>query len=94
MNKWLDYLMMGLLATVLVIVAYWWLVLLIVLLGCILEGGELMTKAQTYVSDFLFNIYLESDSDELDAWLGWLALMNGDKKLAEAIGYNENSKSL
>ena len=49
-----------------------------------------LTKAQTYVSDFLFNIYLESDSEELDAWLGWLALMNGDKKLAEAMGDNDN----
>lgn len=36
MNKWVDYLMMSLLATVLVIVAYWWIVLLIVFLGCVL----------------------------------------------------------
>lgn len=36
MSKWLDYLMMGLLATVLIIVAYWWLILLVVFLGCIL----------------------------------------------------------
>lgn len=49
-----------------------------------------LTKAQTHVSDFLFNIYLESDSEELDKWLSWLALMNGDEKLAEAMGYNDN----
>lgn len=36
MNKLVDYLMMGLLATVLIIVAYWWIVLLIVFLGCVL----------------------------------------------------------
>lgn len=36
MNKFVDYLMMGLLATVLIIVAYWWIVLLIVFLGCVL----------------------------------------------------------
>lgn len=36
MNKWVDYLMMGLLATILIIVAYWWLVLLVVFLGCVL----------------------------------------------------------
>lgn len=36
MNKWVNYLMMGLLATVLTIVAYWWIVLLIVFLGCVL----------------------------------------------------------
>lgn len=49
-----------------------------------------LTKTQTHVSDFLFNIYLESDSDELDKWLAWLALMNGDKKLAEAMDNNED----
>lgn len=36
MNKWVDYLMMSLLATILVIVAYWWIVLAIVFLGCVL----------------------------------------------------------
>ena len=36
MNKWIDYLMMGLLATVLVIVAYFWITLMIVWLSCIL----------------------------------------------------------
>lgn len=44
-----------------------------------------LTKEQTIVSDFLFNIYLESDSPELDKWLAWLAIMNHDEKLAEAI---------
>lgn len=52
-----------------------------------------LTKAQTYVSDFLFNIYLESDSKELDEWLVYLARENGDKKLAEAIS-NENQKDV
>lgn len=36
MNKWIDYLMIGLLATILVIVAYWWIVLLVMFLSCIL----------------------------------------------------------
>nr|DAU50012.1 MAG TPA: protein of unknown function (UPF0370) [Caudoviricetes sp.] len=35
MNKWIDYLMMGLLATVCVVVAYWWIVLLVVFLSCV-----------------------------------------------------------
>lgn len=51
-----------------------------------------MTKAQNIISDFICNIYLDSDSEELDNWLGWLAIMNGDEKLAEVI--NENSKDL
>lgn len=92
MNKFVDYLMMGLLATVLIIVAYWWIVLLIVFLGCVLQGGEHMeqlTKAQTYVSDFLYNIYLESDSKELDEWLIYLARENGDEQLAQLMGGNK-----
>lgn len=36
MNKWVDMIMMGLLATVFVVVAYWWIVLMIVFLSCIL----------------------------------------------------------
>lgn len=36
MNKWVDVIMIGLLATVLVVVAYWWIVLIIVFLSCIL----------------------------------------------------------
>lgn len=48
-----------------------------------------LTKAQTYVSDFLYNIYLESDSKELDEWLAYLALENGDEPLAKLIGGNE-----
>lgn len=57
---------------------------------CIL-GGDLMelTKAQTYVSDFLYNIYLESDSKELDEWLRFLAIENGDKQLAQLMGGNK-----
>lgn len=92
MNKWLDLLIMGLLGAVLIAVTYWWIILIAVFIGCILQGGDQMalTKARTHVSDFLFNIYLESDSDELDKWLAWLALMNGDKKLAEAMDNNED----
>ena len=48
-----------------------------------------LTKQQTYVSDFLYNVYLESDSKELDAWLTYLARENGDEQLAKAIGGNE-----
>lgn len=48
-----------------------------------------LTKAQTYVSDFLYNIYLESDSKELDSWLTYLARENGDEQLAKMIGDNE-----
>lgn len=44
-----------------------------------------LTKAQTYVSDFLYNIYLESDSKELDEWLIYLARENGDEQLAKAL---------
>ena len=36
MNKFVDYLMMGLLATVICVVAYRWIILLIVFLGCVL----------------------------------------------------------
>ena len=56
-------------------------------------GGEYMeqlTKAQTYVSDFLYNIYLESDSNELDEWLVYLARENGDDKLAQSMGGNKD----
>ena len=45
-----------------------------------------LTKAQTYVSDFLYNIYLESDSKELDSWLAYLARENGDEQLAKMMG--------
>lgn len=44
-----------------------------------------LTKAKAHVSDFLFNIYLDSDSEELDKWLGFLARANGDEKLAKMI---------
>lgn len=49
-----------------------------------------LTKEQTYVSDFLYNIYLESDSKELDAWLVYLARENGDEELATMIGGKNN----
>lgn len=48
-----------------------------------------LTKQQTYVSDFLYNIYLESDSKELDNWLTYLAIENGDEQLAKMIRGNE-----
>lgn len=48
-----------------------------------------LTKEQTYVSDFLHNIYLESDSKELDEWLVYLARENGDEQLVKMIGGNE-----
>lgn len=48
-----------------------------------------LTKPQTYVSEFLYNIYLESDSKELDEWLAYLARENGDEQLANAIGGNK-----
>lgn len=48
-----------------------------------------LTKQQTYVSDFLYNIYLESDSKDLDEWLAYLAQENGDEQLANMIGGNK-----
>ena len=36
MNKFVDYLMMALLATVLIMVAYWWIILIAVFIGCVL----------------------------------------------------------
>lgn len=48
-----------------------------------------LTKQQTYVSDFLYNVYLESDSKDLDTWLEYLARENGDEQLAKMIGGNK-----
>lgn len=48
-----------------------------------------LTKQQTYVSDFLYNVYLESDSEDLDKWLEYLARENNDEQLANTIGGNE-----
>ena len=48
-----------------------------------------LTKEQTYVSEFLHNIFLKSDSKELDAWLVYLARENGDELLAKLIGGQE-----
>lgn len=48
-----------------------------------------LTKQQTYVSDFLYNVYLESDSEDLDKWLEYLARANNDEQLANTIGGNE-----
>lgn len=48
-----------------------------------------LNKNQTIISDFLYNIYLESDSKELDEWIVYLVRENGDEKLAKAIEGNE-----
>lgn len=48
-----------------------------------------LTTKQTIISDFLYNIYFESDSKELDEWLSYLALENGDEKLSKAIRGNK-----
>lgn len=48
-----------------------------------------LTKQQTYVSDFLYDIYLESDSKDLDEWLAYLARENGDEQLAKMIEGNK-----
>lgn len=47
-----------------------------------------LTKEQTYVSDFILNVYLQSDSQDLDEWLIYLARENGDEELAKAMGDN------
>lgn len=48
-----------------------------------------MTIRQTVISDFLYAMYLESDSKELDEWLIYLARENGDEQLARMMGDNK-----
>lgn len=48
-----------------------------------------LTIKQSTISDFLYTIYLESDSKELDEWLIYLARENGDEQLAKMIGGNK-----
>lgn len=48
-----------------------------------------LTTKQTIISDFLYHIYLESDSNDLDEWIVYLARENGDEKLAQAIEDNK-----
>lgn len=48
-----------------------------------------LSKKQTVISDFLYNMYLESDSIEFDLWIAYLARTNGDEKLAQLIEGNE-----
>ena len=48
-----------------------------------------LTTKQTMISDFLYNIYLESDSKELDEWLIYLARESGDEQLAKMMGDNK-----
>ncbi len=48
-----------------------------------------MTNRQTVISDFLYSMYLNSDSKELDEWLIYLARENGDEQLARMMGDNK-----
>lgn len=48
-----------------------------------------MTNRQIVVSDFLYAMYLQSDSKELDEWLIYLARESGDEQLAQLM---ENNK--
>ena len=48
-----------------------------------------LTKQQTCVSEFLYNVYLESDSKELDEWLVYLARESGDERLAQLMEGNK-----
>lgn len=48
-----------------------------------------LTTKQTIISDFLYHIYLESDSEELDEWIIYLARENNDEQLAKMIGDNK-----
>lgn len=48
-----------------------------------------MTSKQIAISDFLYSIYLESDSKELDEWLVYLARESGDEQLAQLMGGNK-----
>lgn len=41
------------------------------------------TKRQDIISTFLFNVWLYSDSDELDEWMAYLARENEDDELAD-----------
>lgn len=47
------------------------------------------TIKQKIISDFLADVYIASDSNELDKWLAFLARENGDEPLANRIGGNE-----
>ena len=46
-----------------------------------------MTKKQQIISDFLFDMYIQSDSKELDEWLQYLAL---EKLLQQKMRGNIN----
>lgn len=48
-----------------------------------------MTSRQIAISDFLYTVYLNSDSKELDEWLIYLARESGDEQLAQLM---ENNK--
>lgn len=48
------------------------------------------TKQQDIISTFLFKVWFQSDSDELDAWLAYLARENKDDELAELFEVNDN----
>lgn len=44
-----------------------------------------LTTKKSIISSFLLSIYLESDNNELDEWIGYLARENDDEQLAEII---------
>lgn len=48
-----------------------------------------MTNRQIAISDFLYTMYLESDSKELDEWLIYLARENGDEQLVKMLEGNK-----
>ena len=48
-----------------------------------------LTIKQTIISDFLYTMYLNSDSKELDDWISYLARENGDEQLAKMVGGNK-----
>lgn len=48
------------------------------------------TIRQDIISTFLFNVWLHSDSDELDEWLAYLARENKDDDLARSFEVNND----
>lgn len=48
-----------------------------------------LTIKQTIISDFLYDTFLESDSNELDEWLIYLARENGDEQLVQNMEDNK-----
>lgn len=44
-----------------------------------------MTMEQNIISTFIAKQYIKSDSEELDKWLVFLAIENGDEELAKKL---------